>query len=276
MQSEDRRVLTALTRARAEIVRASEMFRDAYARGRSCLLFGAGTSGRLAVLEASELPPTFGSDPRRVVAVMAGGARSVFRSKEGAEDRLQEGRLATSRLKRGDLAIGVSASSVTPFVRAGLERARERGAGTVLVTAARSGNVATAADVVIRLDVGPEVLAGSTRLKAGTATKLALNQITTAALASAGKVYGPWMVDLQARSAKLKDRSLRIVASAAGATPRRAVRLLEEAGGEVKTAIVMGRIRVTADAARRRIHLAGGDLRRALEGAGVRAGPARR
>jgi N-acetylmuramic acid 6-phosphate etherase len=265
MQSEDRRVLAALTRARADIVRAAEMFRDAFVSGRSCLLFGAGTSGRLAVIEAAELPPTFGTDPRRVRAVIAGGAASVFRAREGAEDRRDEGRRAAASLSRGDVAIGVSASSVTPFVRGGLEKARERGAGTVLVTATRSPNIDAAADVVIRLDVGPEVLAGSTRLKAGTAAKLALNQITTAALASSGKVYGPWMVDLRAGSAKLRDRAMRIVASAAGATPARAAELLERSGGEVKTAIVMGRTRATSDAARRRIADSGGDLRRALE-----------
>ena len=267
MQSEDRRVLAALTRARADIVRAAEMFRDAFAGGRTCLLFGAGTSGRLAVIEAAELPPTFGTDPRRVTAVIAGGPQSVFRAREGAEDRRIEGSRAAAGLSRGDLAIGVSASSVTPFVRGGLERARERGAGTVLVTATRSPNIDAAADVVIRLDVGPEVLAGSTRLKAGTASKLALNQITTAALASAGKVYGPWMVDLRAGSAKLRNRAMRIVASAAGVTPRRAAELLERSSGEVKTAIVMGRRRVPPESARRLIIGSGGDLRRALEGA---------
>jgi N-acetylmuramic acid 6-phosphate etherase len=265
MQSEDRRVLAALTRSRDDIVRAAELFRDAFAGGRACLLFGAGTSGRLAVLEAAELPPTFGTNPRRVTAVIAGGPRSVFRSREGAEDRRDEGRRAASRLRRGDVAIGISASSVTPFVRGGLERARERGAGTVLVTAARSPNIDAAADVVIRLDVGPEVLAGSTRLKAATAAKLALNQITTSALASAGKVYGPWMVDLRASSAKLRDRATRIVAAAAGATPRRAGSLRERADGEVKTAIVMGRLRVTPENARKRLGAAGEDLRRALE-----------
>lgn len=269
MQSEDRRVLAALSRSRTDIVRAAELLRDAFLGGNRCVLFGAGTSGRLAVVEAAELPPTFGIDPRRVSAEIAGGRGSVFRAREGAEDRGADGRRLAGRLARRDLAIGVSASSVTPFVRAALERARERGAGTVLVTAARARSTEDVADVVIRLDVGPEVLAGSTRLKAGTATKLALNQITTAAFASSGKVYGPWMVDLSAGSAKLKDRSLRIVASAAGATPRRAAALLERAGGEVKTAIVMGRLRVAPAAARRRLAEAAGDVRRAVEGLGI-------
>lgn len=264
MQSEDRRVLTALTRARADIVRAADALREVLAAGRRCILFGAGTSGRLAVIEAAELPPTFGTDPSLVRAAIAGGRGAVFRAREGAEDREDEGRRAASPLRQGDLAVGVSASSVTPFVRSALSRARERKARTVLITASRSAGIDAAAEIVVRLDVGPEVLAGSTRLKAGTATKLALNQITTSAFASSGRVYGPWMVDLRPGSAKLKDRSNRIVAAAAGTSPQRAQKLLQRSGGDVKTAIVMGRRRLDTKAARARLAEAGGDLRRAL------------
>jgi N-acetylmuramic acid 6-phosphate etherase len=167
-------------------------------------------------------------------------------------------------VRRGDLAIGVSASSVTPFVRGALERARQAGARTVLVTASRSRDTGRIADVVVRLDVGPEIVAGSTRLKAGTATKLVLNQITTSALASAGKVYGPWMVDLRAGSAKLRDRALRIVVAACGVPAEEARRLLARARGEVRTAIVMGRTGSRYSEALRRLERAGGDLRRAL------------
>ena len=278
MQSEDLRMLRAVSRARRQIARAAALVRTAYASGRNCVLFGAGTSGRLAVIEAAELPPTFGTDPRRVRAVIAGGPRAVFRAREGAEDRGDEGARGASRLREGDVAIGISASSVTPFVRGALKRARERGAASVLVTASRSPGVQSLAEILIVLDVGPEVLAGSTRLKAGTATKLALNQITTAAFASAGRVYGPWMVDLRAGSAKLKDRSLRIVAAACGVSPRRARALLDRAGGEVKTAIVAGKRKISAAAARKRLASAGGDLRRALaERArnGIRVAPGR-
>jgi N-acetylmuramic acid 6-phosphate etherase len=264
MQAEDRRVLTALDAARRQITAAAAAFRETYASGGKCLLFGAGTSGRLAVLEAAELPPTFGTDPRRVRAVIAGGPRAVFRAREGAEDRGDEGTRAGDRARPGDLAIGVSASSVTPFVRGALEAARRRGARTVLVTASTAGDLAAVADIVVRLRVGPEVVAGSTRLKAGSATKLALNQITTAALASSGKVFGPWMVDLRAGSAKLKDRAVRIVAAAADLPSPRARRLLALSGGEVKTAVVMGRTGCTAAAARDRLREAGGDLRAAL------------
>lgn len=265
MQSEDRRVLEALRKARPAIVRAARMFQETHTSGGICLLFGAGTSGRLAVLEAAELPPTFGTDPRRARAIIAGGRGAVFRAKEGAEDRSEEGSRAAARARKGDLAIGVSASSVTPFVRGALARARRSGAQTVLITASRSRGLRSLADVIVRLDVGPEVVAGSTRLKAGTATKLALNQITTSALASAGKVYGPWMVDLRAGSAKLRDRALRIVAVACGVAPEQARRLLARSRGEVRTAIVMGRSGVRYDEARRRLDSAGGDLRRALD-----------
>ena len=264
MQSEDRRVFDALRKARPAIVRAAELFRATWLAGRTSFLFGAGTSGRLAVLEAAELPPTFGTDPRRVVAIVAGGRSAVFRAKEGAEDRRADGVEGARRVRSGDLVIGVSASSVTPFVRGALEEARRRGAGTLLITASRSRETDGLADVVVRLDVGPEVVAGSTRLKAGTATKLALNQITTSALASAGKVFGPWMIDLRAGSAKLRDRALRIVGAACGIPAEDARRLLARARGELRTAILMGRTKERYAEARRRLDRAGGDLRKAI------------
>lgn len=267
LQTEDRRVLESLRKARPAVVRAAGIFRDTYLAGGNCLLFGAGTSGRLAVLEAAELPPTFGTDPRRVVAVIAGGRSAVFRAREGAEDRADEGARGAAKARPGDLAIGVSASSVTPFVRAALEEARRRGARTVLVTASRSRDRARAADVIVLLDVGPEVVAGSTRLKAGTATKLALNQITTSALASAGKVFGPWMIDLRAGSEKLRDRALRIVGAACRVSSEDARRLLARARGELRTAIVMGRTGAGYAAARKRLDGVKGDLRTALEDA---------
>jgi N-acetylmuramic acid 6-phosphate etherase len=265
MQSEDRRVLAALRGARRGIVRAAEVFAETFRTGGTCFLFGAGTSGRLAVIEAAELPPTFGTDPKRVRAVIAGGRGAVFRAREGAEDNYEDGVRRAGRARRGDLVIGVSASSVTAFVRGALDRARERGARTVLVTASRSPGIQKTAEIVVRLDTGPEILAGSTRLKAGTATKLALNQITTSAFASSGKVFGPWMVDLRAGSAKLKDRALRIVATATGSTPRKARGLLSRANGEVKTAIMMGRSGVSAARARQRLEETKGDLRAALK-----------
>jgi N-acetylmuramic acid 6-phosphate etherase len=265
MQAEDRRVLSALRSARREISAVAEAFRETFAAGGTCLLVGAGTSGRLAALEAAELPPTFGTDPRRVQAVIAGGPGAILRAREGAEDRADEGRRVGARCRSTDLLIGISASSVTPFVRGALEAARQARARTALLTASSSGRLASLADVIVSLPVGPEVVAGSTRLKAGTATKLALNQITTAALASSGRVFGPWMVDLRSGSAKLKDRAVRIVAAAAHLPVPRARLLLSRAGGEVKTAIVMGRLGVAASQARARLARTGGDLRSALE-----------
>jgi N-acetylmuramic acid 6-phosphate etherase len=265
MQRDDLRVLACLRKARPEIVRASRMLRQSMISGATCWLCGAGTSGRLAVLEAAELPPTFGTNPKRIRAVIAGGPSAVLRAREGAEDRFDEGARAVDRARPGDLVVGISASSVTPFVRGALERGRKRGAGTVLLTASGSAGLQRLARIVVRLRVGPEVIAGSTRLKAGTATKLALNQITTAALASSGKVFGAWMVDLRAGSAKLRDRALRIVAAATGAAPRKARLLLNRAKGEVKTAIVMGRRNVSQNAARALLERSHGDLRSALE-----------
>ena len=278
MQSEDRRVLAALSAARSAIVQAGEAFRETYASGGTCLLFGAGTSGRLAVLEAAELPPTFGTDPRRVRAIVAGGKGAVFRAREGAEDRLAEGARLAKSVRRGDLVIGVSASAVTPFVRGALASARARGAKTVLVTASRAAGVRGLASIVVALEVGPEVVAGSTRLKAGTAAKLALNQITTSALASSGRVFGPWMVDLSHGSAKLAERAVRTVAAAAGVAPSAAKRLLALARDDVKLAILMGRSGGDLRAARAALASAGNDLRAALEATArpvKRAGSAR-
>ncbi len=261
---EDRRALVAASgRARA-IARAAEAFARTYRSGGTVLLAGAGTSGRLGVLEAAECPPTFGVDPRRVRAVMAGGNQAVFRAVEGAEDRTDHGRREGLRLKRGDLLIAISASSVTPFARGALAGARSRHAATVLVTCADPRGLSRIADIVIAVPTGPEVLTGSTRLKAGSATKAVLNAITTIAMVRLGKVYENLMVDVRPGSAKLRDRSRRIVAAATGDGPGAAARALESTGGEVKTAIVMLRRGVTAKAARRLLKAAGGHVRRAL------------
>jgi len=264
--AEDRRALQAAERHRRPIARAAAAVADTLRQGGDLVFVGAGTSGRLGVLEAAECPPTFGTDPARIRAVMAGGRESVFLSREGAEDRAGEGREAGGRLRGGDTMVGISASSVTPFVRGALAAARSRGARTILVTCAPGRGIRRLADIVIVIRSGPEVLTGSTRLKAGSATKAVLNAITTAAMVRLGKVYGNLMVDLRPTSAKLRDRSRRIVAAAAGVTPSAAARLLSRSGGEVKTAIVMGRLGVGAAEARQRLAGAGGHVRRALGG----------
>ena len=265
MNREDRVAVAAVGRVAPAIAAAVDTIVAALAAGGRLFFVGAGTSGRLGVLEAAECPPTFGTRPGLVQAIMAGGRRSVFRSREGAEDDTRAAaRTVRARVRRGDVVVGVSASGVTPFVRAALATARRQGAATVLVQcSAVRGRVA--AGVVIRPVPGPEVLAGSTRLKAGTATKLVLNTLTTASMARLGKIYGNRMIDLQPRSAKLRARAERLVAEIAGVGPARARRALREARGRVRLAIVVARRNLPADAAARALRAAGGSLRSVLE-----------
>lgn len=228
---------------------------------------GAGTSGRLGVLEAAECPPTFGTEPRRIRALIAGGRGAVFRSREGAEDDRRAGAAELSRLRPRpcDTVVGIAASGVTPFVLGALAAATRARCGTVLVTCnPPPPRARRPAAVVIAPLVGPEVLAGSTRLKAGTATKLVLNMLTLVSMVRLGKVYGNRMVDLRPRSAKLRDRARRIVAEIVGVNAAAARRLLERAGGEARVAVVMGLAGTTAAEARRRLKRAGGGVRDAL------------
>jgi N-acetylmuramic acid 6-phosphate etherase len=237
---------------------------DALHRGGHVVFLGAGTSGRLGVLEAAECPPTFGTSPRTIRAVVAGGPAAVFASREGAEDRADRGRREGGRLRRGDVLVGISASSVTPFVRGALAGARRRGARTILVTCAPRPGLGRLADVVVAMATGPEVLTGSTRLKAGSATKAVLNALTTGAMVRLGKAYENLMVDVQPKSRKLRDRARRIVAAAARVPHPLAARLLAASGGEVKTAIVVGRLALPVHEARARLAAAGGHVRSAL------------
>jgi len=262
---EDKRGLDLALRQQADIAKAADWAAEALASGGSVVFAGAGTSGRLGILEAAECPPTFGSDPERIRALMAGGPDAVFRAKEGAEDQEHEGRKAAAELGAGDLLIGLSASSVTRYVQGALAQAREQGARTVLLTCAAIDGLDEAADLVIGLATGPEILTGSTRLKAGSATKAALNAITTTAMVRLGKTYGNLMVDLRAGSAKLQDRALRIIEEAAEVSATEASQLLDAAGGNVKVAILMGRLEISAFEARERLESADGHLRRALE-----------
>ena len=261
---EDRRAIAATLGQGRAISRAAGRAAGALEAGGSVVLLGAGTSGRMGILEAAECPPTFGLDPSQIRAVMAGGEGAVFRAVEGAEDDEENGRREASALKPPDLLIGISASSVTPFVRGALAEARENHVETVLVTCAPGPGLRRLADTVVAIPAGPEVLTGSTRLKAGSATKAALNAITTAAMVRLGKAYENLMVDLRPGNAKLQDRARRIVAAAAGVDRGEAERLLALAGNEVKTAIVMGRRGVSAEAARARLAAARGHVRRAL------------
>jgi N-acetylmuramic acid 6-phosphate etherase len=263
MNRADLDALRAVGRAAPAIGRAVAAIAERLAGGGRLIFVGAGTSGRLGVIEAAECPPTFNTGSGQVQAVMAGGRRAVFRSVEGAEDDARAGtRAIRARARRADAVVGIAASGVTPFVRAALAEARKRGAFTVLVTCNPSAPRG-AARIVIALGVGPEVLAGSTRLKAGTATKLTLNTLTTAVFTRLGKVHGNRMVDLQPRSAKLHARAERLIAELGRVSVPRARRLLDQAGGSAKIAIVMARRRVSAAEARRALREAGGFLGRA-------------
>ncbi|HMH50078.1 MAG TPA: N-acetylmuramic acid 6-phosphate etherase [Candidatus Acidoferrum sp.] len=264
MNREDARAVRAVGRVAARIAAAVELIVASLSRGGRLFFVGAGTSGRLGVLEAAECPPTFGTPPRLVQAIMAGGRASVFRSREGAEDdRAAAAREIRRRVRSGDVVIGVSASGVTPFVRAALHEARRRGAITALV--ACNAASAAGARVVIDPRPGPEVLAGSTRLKAGTATKLVLNTLTTASMARLGRVYGNRMIDVQARSRKLRDRALRLVEELGGVSRPRAARALARARGRVRIAVVTARTGATPRDAARALANAGGSLRALLE-----------
>ncbi|MBI4061410.1 MAG: N-acetylmuramic acid 6-phosphate etherase [Elusimicrobia bacterium] len=260
---EDRVVPAAVARAARELSQGVDALARTLASGGSVLLLGAGTSGRLAVLEAAECPPTFNTAPRQIRAVIAGGRRSVFRAREGAEDEPALGKKAAATARRGDTVVGVAASGVTPFVRAALAEAKRRGAATILVTSNKLMN-GRHADIVIAPIVGPEVVTGSTRLKAGTAAKLVLNALTTGAMIKIGKVHDHWMVDLKPTSRKLRLRGERIVADLGRVAPARARALLRAAGGSVKIAVVMARGRLGAAPARGILARSGGVLRRAL------------
>jgi N-acetylmuramic acid 6-phosphate etherase len=258
--------VAAVERTQPQIVRAINLIVRALNDGGRVVFAGAGTSGRLGVLEAAEVPPTFGTPPSLVQAVIAGGESSVFRAREGAEDDFDNGSTEIGRrhVSANDVVVGISASGVTEFVRGALERARTAGARRVLVTCRPGRGLGALADVVITPEVGPEVITGSTRLKAGTATKMVLNMLTTVPMVRVGKTYGNLMVDVRTGSAKLKDRATRMVAMVAGVSRDDAADLLQRAGWSVKTAIIMARTGDSEAGARRRLATAGQSMRRAL------------
>ncbi len=267
MNAEDRMVAGAVGEERQAIARAIELAVGAFRAGGRLIYVGAGTSGRLGVLDAAEMPPTFGTDPTMVQGVIAGGYDSLVRSREGAEDHPEDGALAMDEREVGpdDFVLGIATSGTTPYVHGALRRARERGSrtGFLLCTYPRPELLETH-DVVIAPLVGPEVVTGSTRMKAGTATKLVLNTITTGAMILMGKVYGNLMVDLQVTCQKLQDRGERILMATLGVDRGRAVEILESAGGHVKTALVMGRLGIDAAEARRRLDEADGAVVRVV------------
>jgi N-acetylmuramic acid 6-phosphate etherase len=266
INAEDRLVAPAVGRERRRVAEAVELVAQSLRGGGRLFYVGAGTSGRLGVLDASECPPTFGVRRSLVQGVIAGGRRALVRSVEGAEDDASAGSAAIDRLGVGprDVVAGIAASGVTPFVRSAVARARRIGAATIFITCSPQSRRLVRADVVICPRVGPEVLTGSTRMKAGTATKLVLNTLTTAAMALLGKAYGNLMVDLRASNVKLRDRARRIVSAATGLAPAAAGRLIDRARGGAKAAILMHKRGVGLAEARRMLDARGGRLRDAM------------
>jgi N-acetylmuramic acid 6-phosphate etherase len=263
--AEDRGVAAAVAAERESIAEAVAMA-EAVLRGGGRLFYvGAGTSGRLGVLDAAEIPPTFGADPGMVQGIIAGGEQALTRAQEGAEDRPEDGArdIGTHAIGANDFVIGIAASGATPYVRGALVAARAAGARTAIVACTPIvDDVRAALDIVITPIVGPEVVTGSTRMKAGTATKMVLNTITTGAMIRLGKTYGNLMVDLKATNSKLAARSERIVAEVCHVSRADARRALDAAGGRVKVAIVMRARGVTRADAERLLAEAGGVLRR--------------
>jgi N-acetylmuramic acid 6-phosphate etherase len=264
---EDMQVAPAVAKERERIAAAADLIVKGFKHGGRLFYVGAGTSGRLGVLDAAECPPTYGTRPFLVQGIIAGGAQALRRAVEGAEDDAEAGARALDRrgLKPRDVVAGISACGLAPFVRGAMDRAKQVGAATIFVTCAPEARKLLRADVVINPVPGAEVLAGSTRMKAGTATKLVLNTLTTTAMIRCGKAYGNLMVDVRAGSEKLRDRAERIVMAATGVSRPRARRLLKEARGRAKVAVVMQVRKMSFDAAVKLLKRAGGSLRSAVE-----------
>ncbi len=271
MNEEDRRVPEAVAAVLPQIAAAVTRIADAFERGGRLFYVGAGTSGRIAELDAVENPPTFGVPAEQVQAVIAGGRQALLGAVEGAEDDGEAGAREMDARAVGptDTVVGIAASGETPFVLGAVRRARARGAATIAVACTPASSLEAACEMAIVPVPGPEVVAGSTRLKAGTAQKLVLNMLSTLAMVRIGKVYGNLMVDLQATNVKLRRRAVGIVAAATGVDETAAQDALAGAGGRVPIAIVMLTRRITAEEAARALAEAGGNVRRAL-GRGAR------
>ena len=270
MMREDRRILAAVAREKARIATASDLITASLQKGGRLLFVGAGTSGRLGVLEAAEMGPTFSTPEHLVQAIMAGGRSAFFRSQAGVEDNFEEGARAVARLHptRRDVLVGISASGMTQFVRGALTRARRNGVKIIFVTCWPGTELQTFVDIVISPAVGPEVIAGSTRLKAGTATKMVLNMLTTVAMVHLGKTYGNLMVDVDAGSEKARDRARRIITTVTGRDHEEAGELLKRARWNVKAAIVMAHAGIGYPEALVRLRQANDSVRAAI-GEGV-------
>jgi N-acetylmuramic acid 6-phosphate etherase len=268
INAEDTLVPRAAAKERKHIAAAIDLIVERFRAGGRLFYVGAGTSGRLGVLDASECPPTFGVRPSMVQGIIAGGRRALVRAVEGAEDFANNGARAIVKrqVKKTDIVVGLAACGMTPYVRGALKHARQIGAATIFITCAPEAVENIVADIIINPVVGPEVITGSTRMKAGTATKLILNTLTTGAMIKLGKVYGNLMVDLRATNKKLRDRSVRIVMEITQLRKPSAKKLLSRAKGKVKAAIVMHFRKVNLSEALKILNECNQSLREAIKG----------
>ncbi|HEX7697519.1 MAG TPA: N-acetylmuramic acid 6-phosphate etherase [Candidatus Acidoferrum sp.] len=266
MNREDRKVAVAVGREIPAIARAVDVIVRRMQNGGRLIYVGAGSSGRMAVLDAAECPPTFGISKKQMQALIAGGRRAVTGAVEGAEDSVRDAErdLGEKKLTSNDVVVGIAASGTTPYVLGALQYARKRGATTVVITSNRHMAAARLAKIVIALEVGPEVLTGSTRLKAGTSQKMVLNMLSTAVMVRLGHVYENLMIDAELTNEKLADRALRILAEASGKSVSAAEHALRAAGHNLRVALVMLKLGVEAGEAKKKLRAAGGDLRGAL------------
>jgi len=266
MNREDHKVAAAVGRQLPAVARAVEAIVNAIRTGGRLLYVGAGSSGRVAVLDAAECPPTFGTSPNVVQALIAGGRPAVTGAVEGAEDSVANGKrdLRAKKLTHRDVVVGITASGTTPYVLAALRYARKRRAATVAITVNPQTPVARLAKILIAIEVGPEILTGSTRLKAGTAQKMVLNMLTTAAMARLGHVYENLMIDVKASNQKVSKRIVRILAEASGKTVSASEHALRQAGHNMRLALVMLKLGLSVQAAKAKLQQANGDLRKAL------------
>lgn len=267
MNAEDEGVAAAVKTALPQIAKAIDFAADSFAQGGRLIYLGAGTSGRLGVLDASECPPTFGVPEAMVVGLIAGGRQAVWQAVEGAEDSCTQAEqdLRAIQLTRADTVVGLAASGRTPYVLYGLWYAKSMGCKTAAIACNRESAIGQEADTAIEVEVGPEILTGSTRLKSGTAQKMVLNMISTGAMVRSGYVYENLMVNLQVSNKKLQGRAVRIVQQASSCTPQEAEALLQQAKGDVKTAIVMQLLGVPCDSAEKLLKQSGGNIRTAVE-----------
>jgi N-acetylmuramic acid 6-phosphate etherase len=272
LNREDSRVPSAVRRALPQISRAVDTIVRSFRRGGRLFYVGAGTSGRLAVLDAAECPPTFGTRRTMVQALIAGGKRAMLDAVEGAEDSAANGArdLAKAGAKRGDVVVGIAASGTTPYVLGALRFARRRGAVTVGLTSNRRSPLAHQAQIAITTETGPEVLAGSTRMKAGTAQKMVLNMLSTASMVRLGRVYENRMIYVMATNEKLRRRGAQILQETAGVSASTAEHVLRQTRHDLPLALIMLKTGVTAAAARQLLRRSGGNIREALHAAGSR------